>query len=93
MESTKTKTNTKPKKNQPVHMEPGSCPGQAYFEKRDKNDQDMFTKIVQDAMGDVPRYMQMAGYNRIWLWLLTGLMFVDTGALVAMIVILSKLPK
>ena len=93
MEEAKTKTNKKPLKNQPAHMEPGSCPGQAYFEKRDKQDHDMFQAIVIEALGDVPKYMRMAGYNRIWLYLLTFLVFMDTAMLLALLVTISRLPQ
>jgi len=92
MESkTKTKSNSKPKPV--VHLEPGTCPGRQYFEKRDQNDKEMFQTIVREALGDVPKYMRMAGYNRIWLYLLTFLVFMDTAMILALLVTISRLPQ
>ena len=75
------------------HFEPGKCPGREYFEKRDKNDREMFTEIVVKALGDVPKYMRMAGDNRLWLWLLSCLVAVDTAMICTLIVMVSRLPK
>lgn len=63
------------------HLEPGKCPGQKYFDKKDATQNDEIKKIVTDALGDVPKYMKMAGENRMWLvWLSAG--FIVVGGLI-----------
>jgi len=75
------------------HFEPGVCPGREYFEKRDKNDREMFTEIVTKALGDVPKYMKIAGDNRLWLWFLSSLVLIDTAMILTLIIMVSKIPK
>lgn len=60
-----------------THLD-SSCPGKAYFSKKEKMDKDEIREIFQEVVGDVPRYMRMAGENRIWLFLLSALVIADT---------------
>ncbi len=60
------------------HLDEG-CPGKEYFERKQIEDARVFREIVSEAMGDVPRYMKMAGENRIWLvWLSAGVLVIGT---------------
>jgi len=54
------------------HLEPGRCPGADYFKRRDEEHKEELREIVTDALGDVPKYMKMAGDNRVWLWAVSG---------------------
>lgn len=53
------------------HMEPGACPGQSFFERKEAEHYEQLRTIVTEAIGDVPKYMRIAGENRIWLWVLS----------------------
>ena len=53
------------------HLDKG-CPGKEYFERRDKELKPIIREAVEDAIGDVPKYMKMAGENRMWLWALSA---------------------
>jgi len=86
--TTKPKSSTRSKSI--VHMDPSVCPGQDYFSRKEKKEEERLTKIITEALGDVPRYMRMAGSNRIWLWLLTLLSIIDTAMIVTMIIELQK---
>ena len=97
MESKTTKTTEKSKSNAKpkpvVHLEPGSCPGQLYFENKEKQEDERLKRVLGDVLGDVPKYMRMAGDNRIWLWLLTFLALLDTAMIVSLVLTISKIPK
>ena len=58
------------------HLDEG-CPGKEYFLKREKELKPAIKEAVTDALGDVPRYMKMAGGNRMWLvWLSAGMLVI-----------------
>ena len=48
------------------------CPGRTYFERKEKTQKDDMREVFQEVVGDVPKYMRLAGENRIWLWVLTA---------------------
>ena len=52
------------------HLGP-KCPGAAYFERKDKKDKEEMREIFREVVGDVPRYMKIAGENRVWLYVLS----------------------
>ena len=61
------------------HLEPGKCPGQIYFERREKEQNKKIREIFTEVIGDVPKHMKMAGENRIWLvWVSAGLLVIGT---------------
>jgi len=55
------------------HLDPETCPGAKYFRKKETVDREEMRSLFQEVVGDVPKYMKMAGRNRIWLFALTGL--------------------
>ena len=65
-------------------MEPGSCPGVEYFERKDKEYKDEMREVFTEVIGDIPKSMKMAGDNRIWLWVLS-LGFILTGIILLII--------
>lgn len=85
------KTNKKPEPV--VHLQPGTCPGREYFERREKKGDEQLREVLTDVLGDLPKRMQMANDNRIWLWLLTLLALVDTAMILSLIVTISRIPK
>ena len=97
MESKTTKTTEKSKSNSKpkpvVHMQPDTCPGQEYFARKERDEDERLKRVLGDVLGDVPKYMRMAGDNRIWLWLLTFLALLDTAMIVSLILTISKIPK
>jgi len=94
MEEKKTTTPRTNKKPTPVvHLQPGSCPGQEYFERKEREEDDRLKTILAEVLGDVPMYMRIAGENRIWLWLITFITLIDTGLIISMIVTISRMPK
>jgi len=60
------------------------CPGRAYFEKKAKKDEETMRKVFSEKVGDVPKYMKIAGENRIWL-LALSVLFVLSGMILIMI--------
>ena len=67
--------------NNEPHLDKG-CPGKEYFERKQIEDARVFRDMIEDALGDVPKYMKMAGGNRMWLvWLSAG-MFVLGGLVI-----------
>lgn len=65
------------------HLDKG-CPGRDFFDRKDERDKEDIKKIFQEVVGDVPKYMKMAGENRIWLWVLS-LGFILTGIILLII--------
>ena len=37
------------------HMEPGTCPGQAYFERKDNEYKQDIRDVFDEKMGDLPK--------------------------------------
>jgi hypothetical protein len=81
------------KQNDVVHMQPGTCPGQEYFDRKSQEEEERMKRILSEVLGDVPHYMKLAGENRIWLWLLTFLTIVDTGLIISVLLVISRIPK
>lgn len=60
------------------HLDEG-CPGKEYFDRKQIEDAKAFREMITEAMGDVPKYMKIAGENRMWLvWLSAGIMVFGT---------------
>ena len=59
-----------------THLQPGKCPGHDYFQRKAEEDDERIRNILADVLGDVPKYMRMAGDNRIWLWALSAVVVV-----------------
>lgn len=74
-----------------AHADPKTCPGAKYFEKKDESYKDEIRQVMTEVLGDVPKYMRKAGENRIWLWILSLLLAVDTGLIILVMIIISKL--
>ena len=63
------------------HLEPGKCPGQIFFERKEKEQGDEIRKVIKEVLGDVPEHYKKISGNRMWLvWLSAG--FVVIGALI-----------
>ena len=73
------------------HLEPGQCPGADYFERRDKEHSDEIRRVITEVIGDVPKYMRIAGDNRLWLWMVSALVAVDTGLIITALIMISKI--
>jgi len=93
MEEKKTTAKSNKKPQPIVHLQPGTCPGREYFERREAKDDERLKKVLADVLGDVPMYMRIAGENRIWLWMITFLALIDTGLIISMIITISRIPQ
>jgi len=74
-----------------AHLEPKTCPGSVYFSNKEKEEDERLKRILSEVIGDVPKYMLIAGENRIWLWLVSLLLLSDTGVLVWVISMILKM--
>ena len=66
------------------HMDPETCPGQAYFERKDLEYREDIRAIFTEVIGDIPKTLKMVGENRIWLWVLSA-SFIITGIILILI--------
>ena len=66
------------------HMDPDTCPGRAYFERKDKEYKDDMREVFTEIIGDIPKTLKMVGENRIWLWVLSA-SFIITGIILILI--------
>ena len=57
------------------HMDPETCPGQAYFERKDLEYREDIRAIFTEVIGDIPKTLKMVGENRVWLWVLSAGLF------------------
>ena len=73
------------------HMEPGKCPGAEYFERKEKIQKAEMREILEEVIGEIPDYMRIAGNNRIWLWMLSALVVIDTGLIISALIIIVKI--
>jgi len=74
-----------------THLEPKTCPGSAYFTRKEKEEDERLKRILSEVIGDIPKYMLIAGENRIWLWLVSILLISDTGVLVWIVSMILKM--
>lgn len=74
-----------------THLDPNKCPGVAYFHKKEENEDERLKRVLGEVLGDVPKYMLIAGENRIWLWLISLLLISDTGVLIWVVSLIVKM--
>ena len=73
------------------HMQPGKCPGRDFFERKESTQKEEMRELLVEVIGEVPKYMRIAGENRIWLWMLSALVVIDTGLVISALIIISKI--
>ena len=72
-------------------MQPGKCPGRDFFERKESTQKEEMRELLVEVIGEVPKYMRIAGENRIWLWMLSALVVIDTGLVISALIIISKI--